>query len=77
MHCVQSITIHPRYCEQKEPLPFVGDDLFVHFDDDRATACLKMLAGLSSCQVLLFTHHSHLVDIAAKNLGDACSVVEI
>jgi uncharacterized protein YhaN len=65
------------YCEQEEPLPFVGDDLFVHFDDDRATAGLKMLARLSSCQVLLFTHHCHLVDIAVKNLGDTCVVVEV
>ena len=44
------------YCEKEEPLPFVGDDLFVHFDDDRAKAGLEMLAELTSCQVLLFAH---------------------
>jgi uncharacterized protein YhaN len=65
------------YCEKEEPLPFVGDDLFVHFDDDRARAALQMLADLSSCQVFLFTHHRHLVDIATESLSEKVSVVEI
>ena len=46
-------------------LPFLADDLFVNFDDDRARAGLEVLADLArSTQVLVFTHHSHLVELA-------------
>ena len=27
-----------------EPLPFIGDDLLISFDDERTLACLKLLA---------------------------------
>jgi len=37
------------------------------YDDDRAGAALRVLLQLSEkTQVILFTHHSHLVDIARK-----------
>jgi uncharacterized protein YhaN len=46
-------------------LPFLADDLFVNFDDARARAGLQVLAELArSTQVLIFTHHSHLVELA-------------
>ncbi|MBP2230413.1 uncharacterized protein YhaN [Azospirillum agricola] len=45
-------------------VPFIADDLFVNFDDDRAEAGLNVLAGLAaSTQVLFFTHHAHLRDM--------------
>lgn len=45
-----------------EPLPFIGDDLLVNFDDARATAALKLLSEFGkTTQVILFTHHPHLV----------------
>ncbi|WP_042442395.1 ATP-binding protein [Azospirillum sp. B510] len=48
-------------------VPFIADDLFVNFDDDRAEAGLNVLAGLAaSTQVLFFTHHAHL-----RNMGQA------
>ncbi|WP_273455871.1 AAA family ATPase [Nevskia ramosa] len=48
-------------------VPVVCDDLFVHFDDDRAGAAFKSLAGLgTSTQVIYFTHHPHLTDVATK-----------
>ncbi len=48
-------------------LPFLADDLFVNFDDARAAAGLRVLADFArSTQVLLFTHHSHLVELARK-----------
>lgn len=50
-------------------LPFIADDLFVNFDDDRATAGLEVLAELSGrTQVLFFTHHRHLVDLAERRI---------
>ncbi|MBL8660371.1 MAG: AAA family ATPase [Rhodospirillales bacterium] len=57
-----------------EQLPFVADDLFVHFDDARATAGLKALIELGGkTQVLLFTHHHHLAELA-RQAGDSRAV---
>lgn len=54
-----------------EPIPFIVDDILKDFDDDRAVAALKALAGLSEkTQVILFTHHKHLVTLAEENLDD-------
>jgi uncharacterized protein YhaN len=51
-------------------LPFLADDLFVNFDDARARAGIEVLAELArSTQVLLFTHHAHLVEIAQEVVG--------
>ena len=48
-------------------LPFLADDLFVNFDDARASAGLQVLSELAqSTQVLIFTHHKHLVEIARR-----------
>jgi uncharacterized protein YhaN len=59
-----------QYLENNEPLPFVVDDILMRFDDDRALATLDVLAGLSDkTQVLFFTHHWHLVELA-ENAGD-------
>ncbi|HEY1929857.1 MAG TPA: AAA family ATPase [Caulobacteraceae bacterium] len=53
-------------------LPFVADDLFINFDDERAGAAFKVLAELAEkTQVLFFTHHAHLADVAAKALHPA------
>ena len=60
-----------QYLEKNEPLPFIVDDILLRFDDDRALATLKVLADLSrKTQVLFFTHHRHLVELAdnAKEL---------
>ncbi|NBC32667.1 MAG: AAA family ATPase [Alphaproteobacteria bacterium] len=68
------------YCRQAEPLPFIGDDLFIHFDDDRAAAGLAALADLgrqAPCQVILFTHHTHLVDLARSRLGARVAVLTL
>lgn len=52
-------------------LPFLADDLFVNFDDDRAEAGFRVLAELAQkAQVLFFTHHSHLARIARRVVGE-------
>jgi uncharacterized protein YhaN len=54
------------YCAAAEPLPFVADDLLVHFDDARTAAALEVLADFgSTTQVLLFTHHESVRDAAS------------
>jgi len=51
-------------------LPFLADDLFINFDDDRARAGFEVLAELAATtQVLFFTHHAHLAAIARDVVG--------
>jgi uncharacterized protein YhaN len=57
-----------QYLEHNEPLPFVVDDILLRFDDERALATLRVLAGLAErTQVLFFTHHRHLVELAERS----------
>jgi len=49
--------------------PIILDDILVNFDNDRAAAALRLFAELGSrAQVLLFTHHRHVIDLAQKVL---------
>ncbi|OKO87651.1 hypothetical protein AC629_13395 [Bradyrhizobium sp. NAS80.1] len=51
-------------------LPFLADDLFINFDDDRARAGFEVLAEIAATtQILFFTHHRHLADIAREVVG--------
>ena len=54
-----------KYLEASEPMPFVVDDILINFDDQRAAATLGALAELSQkTQVLFFTHHRRLAELA-------------
>ena len=58
------------HAAQAKPLPFVADDLLVHFDDRRAAAAVALLARLGrTTQVILFTHHDHIAALAAEQAG--------
>jgi uncharacterized protein YhaN len=49
------------------PLPFIGDDILQTFDDDRALAALRVLQDISqTVQVILLTHHRHVLDLARR-----------
>ncbi len=66
------------YLERANALPFIADDLFINFDDERAAAGVAMLEELSrKTQVLFFTHHSHLVDIARERLGASLCITTL
>jgi uncharacterized protein YhaN len=61
-----------EYLAQNEPMPFIVDDILIKFDDGRAVAALKALADLSkTTQVIFFTHHRHLVELAEEHLGSS------
>ncbi|MFO8151954.1 AAA family ATPase [Thioalkalivibrio sp.] len=63
------------YLEHSPALPFVADDLFVNFDDERSAAGFEVLGQLATrTQVLFFTHHRHLVEIARERLGERLHV---
>lgn len=67
-----------EYLSRTHALPFVADDLFVNFDDTRAAAGFEVLAQLShKTQVLFFTHHQHLVEIARATLGKSINVISL
>ena len=53
----------------REPLPFIVDDVLIHFDDQRALATLEVLSELSrTMQVIIFTHHRRIVELAGEEL---------
>jgi len=56
-----------QYLANNEPLPFIVDDILIQFDDQRAEAALWVLLELSTkTQVIFFTHHWRLVELAQK-----------
>lgn len=66
------------YLDHAEPMPFIADDLFINFDDKRAAAGFRVLGELAKkTQVLFFTHHEHLLEVAQKALGAPISGVTL
>jgi uncharacterized protein YhaN len=68
-----------NYGDATESLPFIADDVLVHFDDDRSAATLELLAEFGRRnQVLLFTHHRSVRDLAeplaARGLANIVSL---
>jgi uncharacterized protein YhaN len=54
-----------QHLSKGESMPLVIDDILIGFDDNRTRVCLEILAELAlSTQVLLFTHHRRVVEIA-------------
>ena len=63
------------YVSSAPALPFVADDLFLNFDNERAAGGFRALARLAErTQVLFFTHHEHLLAIARETLGPGLRV---
>lgn len=57
-------------------MPLVLDDVLITSDDERAANILRALAQFSEGgQVMLFTHHRHLIDVARSALGDQALAV--
>lgn len=51
-------------------LPIVCDDLLITADDARSAALLKVLAAAAEhSQVIVFSHHAHLIDVANRGVG--------
>ncbi len=54
-----------QYSKANEPMPLIVDDILVQFDDERAGAALSVLGEVCQyTQVLFFTHHARLLEIA-------------
>ncbi len=60
-----------RYIRNNGPIPFIIDDVLVHFDDERSAASLSAMADLAQeTQIIFFTHHYHLIKLAKNTLSD-------
>ncbi|MCI4663771.1 MAG: AAA family ATPase [Neomegalonema sp.] len=58
--------------------PFIADDLFASFDDERLAAGLEALVQLGAqTQCLVFTHHPHLVRLAETRFGDTAHICRL
>lgn len=58
-----------HHAETNPLMPVVLDDVLVHFDDERTSAALSVLGELAThTQVLLFTHHQRVVELARTAL---------
>jgi chromosome segregation protein len=61
-----------------EPPPFIGDDLLASFDEARTARALELLAEFGKArQAIVFTHHRHVAEIAARLSGVSADVVEL
>ena len=77
-HLVETKSFIDSSVTRTDTLPFVTDDLFINFDDDRAAAGFQVLTELAQkTQVLFFTHHQHLVNIARDALGASVHVINL
>lgn len=57
------------WLDHHPPMPFILDDILINFDDQRAVAALQVLTELSQrTQVIFFTHHQHLIELAETHL---------
>ena len=67
-----------QQASQGNRMPLIADDLFINFDDRRTEAGLQVLGDVSRrMQVILLTHHDHLVPLARQVLGDGLNVIEL
>lgn len=63
---------------QAHSLPFIADDLFINYDDQRSMAGLEALGELSrKTQVVFLTHHDHLLPAVRQVFGVGVNVVNL
>lgn len=60
-----------NYVRENEPIPFIVDDILVHFDDERSKETLKVLLELSTqTQIIFFTHHYRNIELMKAIASD-------
>jgi uncharacterized protein YhaN len=58
-----------RFADADRTMPLVFDDIFITSDDERTAAGLSALDAIADrFQVVVFTHHGHIGDLARKAL---------
>lgn len=58
---------YEEFAAARGPVPFVADDILETFDEPRSEQAFRLLARMARVgQVIYFTHHRHLCDIALR-----------
>lgn len=66
-----------EFAKTRQSLPFIADDLLETFDDFRSEEACRLLAEMANTrQVIVATHHRHLIDIA-RGMCSAITVHEL
>lgn len=66
---------YQHFTESNGPLPFVADDIMESFDDARARSAFSLMSEISKQgQMIYFTHHEHVLDLARDACGDSVKI---
>lgn len=66
------------HLEKAKALPFIADDLFINFDDERSKAGLDALKELSTrTQIIFLSHHDHLVPTVRRVFGAGVNIINL
>jgi chromosome segregation protein len=66
------------HLEKAKALPFIVDDLFINFDDERSAAGLQALRQLSKrTQIIFLSHHDHLLPAVRQVFGGGVNVMQL
>lgn len=58
-----------RHADAGRPMPVLLDDVLMTFDDDRSASALRVADAIAGrFQVIVFTHHPHVADLARDAL---------
>ncbi|HEY7892571.1 MAG TPA: AAA family ATPase [Solirubrobacteraceae bacterium] len=64
-----------HHLASRSALPLLLDDILVNSDETRTGSSLPVLAELAArTQVIMFTHHQHVAEIACERLGDSVRI---
>jgi uncharacterized protein YhaN len=67
-----------RYVELTGPVPVIFDDVFLESDEERSERIFEALGDLAGkTQVIVLTHHHHLVAVGQRALGQRLRVQEL
>ncbi len=67
-----------RYVATSGPVPVVFDDVFIESDPPRSERIFEALGELAATtQVIVLTHHEHLIDVGRRALGDRLVVQDL
>ncbi len=69
---------YDQLAEQGTCLPFICDDIFETFDEDRTRAACRVMERIGQRgQAIYLTHHRHVVELAREVCGDRVTVHEL
>jgi uncharacterized protein YhaN len=67
-----------RYVAASGPVPVLFDDVFLESDEPRSERIFEALGELAKqTQVIVLTHHRHLIDVGRRALGDRLLVQQL